>query len=171
MKQPRFAPPPLALVLVAACGTGVSQPDASTVDARPSAECLEAPNHSDLEWLEENVFTPSCAAFSACHKGSALSAGGLNLEAGNVEGNLVDEPSIDFPAETLVVAGDPDASYLMVVLGSRTGDLPEAGTMPFNNPLLCKPKRDAIERWIDSLDDLPADAGVDDDAGAQDAAP
>ncbi|MCP4447786.1 MAG: hypothetical protein GY811_20975 [Myxococcales bacterium] len=41
----------------------------------------------------------------------------------------------------LVVAGDPDNSYLMVLLtgvGGPLGD--EVGTMPYNNPRLCDPK-------------------------------
>lgn len=174
MQQPRRALFVLAslivlvLALSSACGddTSVNQPDASTVDAAPSPSCLEAVNHSDLEWLEDNVFTPSCAAFSPCHKGPAASAGGLNLEAGNVERNLAGEPSLSFPERTLVVPGDPDNSYLMVVLGSREGPLPDEGTMPYNNPLLCSQKRAAIERWIVSL--AQADAGVP-DAGAADA--
>lgn len=173
---------PLLVALAAGCvETGVRIPDASPVppaDAMPSPTCIEAAEHSDLEWLEEKVFTPSCAAFTACHKGRALSAGGLNLEAGRVLDSLLDQPSIEFVGErTLVVAGLPEMSYLMVVIGHRTdpeGKLPEAGTMPYNNPLLCKPKRDAIERWILSLDDqvdAGVDAGTDLDAGADDAMP
>jgi hypothetical protein len=173
MQQPRRALLVLAsliavvFALASACGdTGVDQPDASTADAAPSPSCLEAVNHSDLEWLEDNVFTPSCSAFSPCHKGPAASAGGLNLEAGNIERNLVGEPSLSFPERTLVVPGDPDNSYLMVILGSREGPLPEEGTMPYNNPLLCSQKRAAIERWIVSLSE--PDAGVA-DAGVTDA--
>lgn len=165
-------PAVVAAALAASCvETGIRIPDASNTDAMPSASCLEAANHSDLAWLEENVFTPSCSAFSACHKGRALSAGGLNLEPGKVIENLLDQPSLEFPVdETLVVAGDPDASYLMVMIGSRQGTLPEAGTMPFNNPLLCKPKRDAIERWILSLgNEADAGPGNADDAGTPDA--
>ncbi len=169
---------PLAFTVglaLSGCGdTGVKIPDASTssTDAMPSASCLEAANHSDLPWLEENVFGRSCSAFSACHKDAAQSAGGLNLEPGNVRRNLVNQPSLAFPTLTLVVPGDPDSSYLMVLLGSRDGMLPEAGTMPYNNPLLCKAKRDAIERWIVSLaapDAGVPDAGPNDDGGVTDA--
>ncbi len=117
-----------------------------------SASCDEAVDHSDLEWIQENVFTPSCASFNACHKGDALSAGGINLEAGMTESELVNKTSVTFPAETFVVPGDPDNSYLMVLLGSREGPIdPMIGTMPFKNPLLCEEKRDAVERWISSL--------------------
>lgn len=162
-----------ATLVLAACGdTGVKMPpdgsSSPSVDAAPSAACLEAENHSDLQWLEQEVFAKSCSAFSVCHQGAAQSAGGLNLEPGNVQRNLVDQPSLAFPSKILVVPGDPDASYLMVLLGSRQGELPEAGTMPYQNPLLCKQKRDAIERWITAL--ANPDAGVPDgDAAVTDA--
>jgi hypothetical protein len=147
-----------AMVLTyTACGGGDESPDAG-----PSPACLEAQNHSDIGWLEDNVFTPSCAAFTACHKGRALSANELNLEKGNVEMNLVNQMHSEFTSETLVVPGSPETSYLMVLLGDRPGTLNEAGTMPFNNPLLCKEKRDAIARWITNLGTQSADAGVGD---------
>ena len=117
----------------------------------PSATCLEAQDHSDLPWIQENVLTPSCAAFTACHKGAALSAEGLNLEDGMSLDNLVDVESELFPEFVLVVPGDPQNSYLMIVLGHFPGPLTDSGTMPFNNPLLCTQKRDAIQRWIEGL--------------------
>lgn len=158
------------------CGTDVKPTTDAGVDAGPSPECLEAEMHSDLAWLQEKIFTPTCSRFNACHKGAALSAGGLNLEDGNTANNLIDQPSILFPDQTLVIPGDPMNSYLMVILGSYPGDIdPEVGTMPFNNPLLCQQKRDAIERWIVSLLNNDPDAGVSDggvvDAGVADAAP
>lgn len=132
-------------------------------DAGPSPSCLEAVNHSDLDWLEDNVFTPSCSKFTACHKGRALSANEVNLEKGNVETALVNVAHTEFANETLVVPGSPETSYLMVLLGDRTGTLNEAGTMPFNNPILCKEKRDAIARWITNLGNQgTVDAGVPD---------
>lgn len=145
--------------LLAACGDDGGDPrpdaaliiDATPADAAISPACLEAQGHSDLDWLQANVFTPSCAAFSACHQGAANAANGLNLEAGNTETNLVGMPSVGFPGETLVIPGDPQNSYLMVVLGSYPGELSAFGTMPPNNPLLCIQKREAIERWIMEL--------------------
>lgn len=131
------------------CDTGSD--GRASPDAGLSPSCLEAEEHSDLEWIQENILTPSCAKFSACHMGSAPSAAGLNLEEGMSEQSLVGVPSTLFPDRTLVVAGDPAASYLMVVLGSQEGPLGIGGTMPYNNPLLCAPKRSAIERWISGL--------------------
>ncbi len=125
-------------------------PDAVQPDADPS--CTDALGRSDLEWIQSNVFTPSCAAFSVCHQGNASSAGNLNLEDGQSQVNLINVDSVRFTDWKLVVPGVPDDSYLMVTLGGAAGPLLDGiGTMPFNNPLLCKEKVDAIGRWIESL--------------------
>ena len=172
----RLAPLFLSLLMASACGGGdddSSQPPDAT---GPSASCLEAESHSDLEWIQANIFTRSCAGFSACHKGNATSAARLNLEDGNSEGNMVDVLAKSSPADdlglVLVTPGDPMASYLMVLIdhdsegGSYSGPLPEdGGTMPYRNPLMCVQKRRAVERWIMQLDDGPADAGPDASAG------
>lgn len=136
------------LVVLAACGDdGAPAVDAAPPDADPL--CLEAVNHSDLEWIQENVFTPSCARFTACHQGNALMAGELSLEAGVTHAEMVGVESSLFPEFDRVVAGDSASSYLMVQLGSIDGPRTEAGTMPYNSPLLCVEMRDAIARWID----------------------
>lgn len=144
-----------------ACDTGVDGDDGSTApDAAPiSPACQEATEHSDLAWIQDNVFTPSCALASACHQGMAQSAAGLNLEAGMSETNLVNvaAKAEGIEGEIFVVPGDSASSYLMVIIdheskgGRLSGPLPPSGTMPFNNPLMCVEKRDAIARWIDSL--------------------
>jgi len=155
-----------------ACDTAVGNagdddtttPDASagSPDAVPiPAICLEAMDHSDLPWIQDNIFTKTCASSPACHQGTAPSAAGLNLEDGNSEANLVDRIAtsngLDGMNLVVVEAGDSAHSYLMVLIdhvskgGRLDGPLPVAGTMPFNNPLMCVEKRDAIARWIDSL--------------------
>jgi hypothetical protein len=126
-----------------------------------SQECTDALDHSDLEWIQEEILSPSCANFTSCHSGDANLALGLNLEPGNSEGNLVGMPAQAETAEglNLVEPGDPDNSYLLVMLGQFGEDDPriprDAGgapdTMPQNSPLLCQEKRDAIERWITDL--------------------
>ena len=136
----------LALVTLVACGGG-SDDDADSPDA-VSPSCMEATSHSDLAWIQEKVFTPSCAGFSACHMGSALEAEGLNLEPGQSHTQLINVDSTLFPQFKRVVPGDPQNSYLMIIMGQFSGPLGEGGTMPYNNPLLCKEKRDAVERWI-----------------------
>lgn len=141
----------LALVaLGAGCsnGGGDSPPDAR-VDAGPSADCLEAVNHSDLAFIQSKIFTPGCASFASCHKGAALSAGGLNLEAGMARAAMVDKPSAIDSTKSLIKPGDPANSYLLIISGKYPGVIdPDVGTMPSRNPLLCREKLDAMDRWI-----------------------
>lgn len=150
--------PLLAVALLAGCPAD----DVTDVDA--SATCVAARDHADLPWIQDNVFTPSCANFTSCHQGAATQAGGLDLATGHSHDALVNVHSTRFPAEVLVIPGDPVHSYLMVVLGQYDGPLDDRiGTMPYNSRLLCKEKRDAIERWIaaGAPEDPPIDAGVD----------
>jgi hypothetical protein len=136
-----------------------------------SASCMEATTHSDLAWLQEKIFTPSCSAFVSCHKGAALEAGGMSLEDGQVIPQNVNIDSTLFPQFKRIVPGDPANSYMMIILGEFPGPLdPEVGTMPYNNPKLCQEKLDAVERWImagatastvDAGVDAPIDAPID----------
>lgn len=135
----------LAYVILAGCGNQASPRE---IDAAPAPACLEAAQHDDLAWLQANVFTPSCGAFSACHSGSATQALGLNLENGNTHGALVGNPSKRFTEQIFVVPGRPEASYLLTVVGEQDGPLSSTGTMPPNTPLLCPEKRAALSRWI-----------------------
>jgi hypothetical protein len=136
-----------------ACDTSVDVsvlPDA----ARISPICRVADDHSDLAWIQENIFDRSCARFTACHMGDARQAAGLNLESGMAVAELLDVPSTVFPTLDLVEPGDPVNSYLMVITqwdGATDGPLGEAGTMPFNNDLLCDQKLDALARWITAM--------------------
>jgi hypothetical protein len=149
MQYPALLPALLgAALLLGACGGGNDGPDAMPPDANPF--CVAATEHADLEWIQANIFTPSCSRFTACHQGRALMAGELSLEVGKSHEELVGIASTAFPARTRVIAGDPANSYLMMILGHYGLDveLPEAGTMPYNSPLLCIEMREAIERWI-----------------------
>ena len=160
----------LLILTMAACSGDDGNGDGG-VDAI-SASCMEATTHSDLAWLQEKVFTPSCSAFVSCHKGAALEAGGLSLEPGQTIPQTVNIDSDLFPAFKRIVPGDPANSYMMIILGEFAGPLdPEVGTMPYNNPKLCQEKLDAVERWImagatemESVDagvDAPTDAAID----------
>jgi hypothetical protein len=137
------------VALAPACGGGATAP---TIDAAPDAispACLAAETHQDLPWIEANVFATSCAT-ATCHDGTAVSpATKIDLHPGKSRASLLGVTSILEPTRTLVVAGDPTSSYLMVMLGSVPGPISfEIGTMPMNGYLLCLPKRDAIARWI-----------------------
>ncbi len=140
------------VILCAAAGCSGGD---SSADAMPDPRCVEAETHADLEWLQENVFDRSCASFSSCHMGNAPSAGGLNLEEGMLEENVVNVESDLSPGMDIVEPGSPADSYMMVILGEFGEDDPRidpsVGLMPFNNELLCEQKRAAIGRWIESL--------------------
>ena len=159
---------PAALLAASACSSDDPSPqgadaatdaasatdaDTTAPDAAPlSPSCQEAANHSDLAWIQENIFTPGCAAFSSCHQGAANQAGGLTLESGQSEAAMLGIASTRFTDWNLVVAGDPAMSYLMVILTGEGGPIEDSvGTMPYNNPKLCEPKIAAIRRWIESL--------------------
>ncbi len=142
---------PVSVVLFVHCSDTAPSADAPpAVDAPPSAVCLEANDHSDLAWIQDKIFTPSCSGFSACHKGAAREAGGLNLEAGNSRTNMVGKASGLFPQFQLVKPNDAANSYLMIVTGHVAGPINEAkgGRMPFNSAKLCNEKLRAMERWI-----------------------
>jgi hypothetical protein len=137
----------LVLVLVAVCLAPACGPGEDT-------SCMDAVLHSDLPWLQDNVFDQSCV-FASCHQGSATQAGNLNLEEGMIEENVIGVESHLLPAMNIVEPGSPDDSYLMVILGQFGRDDPRidplVGTMPDGGSILCQEKRDAIARWIESL--------------------
>lgn len=139
------------VLLIAAAGCNGGD---SSADAMPDPRCLEAESHSDLEWIQENVFSRSCANFTSCHMGTAPSAGGLNLEDGMTQENVVDVESDLAPEMDIVEPGSPADSYMMVILGEFGADDPRidpsVGLMPFNNEPLCAEKRAAIGRWIEA---------------------
>ncbi len=155
-----------AMLLLAACGGGDAGPDAGPPDANPF--CVEATEHSDLPWIQEHIFSPSCADFSPCHDDRALDAGELSLKPNHAYDQLVGVQAGLFPEYQRVVPGDPANSYLMIILGEYDGPLEEdVGTMPYNSPLLCQEMRDSIERWIENgalPDEEPPDAGAPPDA-------
>jgi hypothetical protein len=137
--------PTLLLLTMSCSGGGTS----AAADAAPSPICLEANSHSDLAWIQEKIFTPSCASFSACHKGTARDAGDLNLEIGMARNSMLNKPSKLFPQFSMVKPSDAANSYLMMIMGHVTGPIDtKAGTMPYNSSLLCVEKRRAVERWI-----------------------
>ena len=84
-----------------------------------------------LDSLQERYFTPSCT-FSSCHDASSP-AGGLDLTAGTSYEGLVDVAADKNGAETLVVPGDPDVSYLVKRLEGTLDDfMPQGATTPMD---------------------------------------
>ena len=145
----------VAFVFVAACGTEPSRtpssPDAAMADpGGPDAAlsiCDQAASHSDLAWIQTNVFSASCARTN-CHV-TGNEAGGLILEAGLSHDNLVDKVSTKGNGMMRVLPGDPANSYLLVALGGEPGTPPEGSVMPWGGlPMLCSQEIDAIKRWV-----------------------
>jgi hypothetical protein len=133
-----------------ACSGGGGNPDA--VDGPPadaSAACQAATMYSDFTSIQENIFKRQCA-FMDCHD-SVSPESMMDLTAANARDLLVNVDCRLQVASGLkrVIPGDAPNSYLMQILGQYDGPLDmDIGTMPENSPLLCKEKRDAIERWI-----------------------
>ena len=147
------------------------------IDAPPSASCLEATQHSDLPWIEENVFKRSCI-FSGCHNGTNTDAGQMDLRPsgspatgsapaavggpGRTAMHLVNVDSNLEPTFKVVVPNQPKQSYLMFMIQHIKGpDMDPPAPVPFKDgkmvPLMpqnaggkpiCIEKRQAIERWI-----------------------
>lgn len=140
---------------LAACGTdaGPDAPDAS------SPACTEATTYSNLARIESQIFKPACT-FAGCHDGSGTAAGRLDLREGHAFGALVGVASRVDPMRTLVVAGQPSQSSLLLMIGELAPGAmsPPAsaiptppGPMPLtggDQPTLCAEKRSAISRWV-----------------------
>jgi hypothetical protein len=143
----------LALVGVTACKIDLDHAAKQSTNCSDSTSmaCMDATSHQELSWLQKNVFTPQCAAFSGCHDGTNTKQGKIDLRDGHTYTTLVNGPSVLMPGASLVVPGDPTTSYLEVMLGSQPGTIdPTIGVMPQSNGgmLLCCQKLDAVERWI-----------------------
>ena len=154
-----------SLLLVAACGTDTATSPGTSSDTVPDGgasaggdggvtpgtdggtdPCVEAAAHSDLAWIEQHVFTPSCAT-AMCHSAQHMSVG-LSLAAGQAYPNLVNHSASTADGWVRVVPGSKSESYLLVALGREAGPMPEDGFMPIGAAPLCEGKLAAIERWI-----------------------
>jgi|SRR5215510_7152432 len=150
--------------LVAGCRISLETNDTEDFSTRQCTvsttvqPCLDAVNHSDLTWIEQNIFTKSCA-FSGCHSSSS-DAGRLDLRAGMSRAHLVGVSSVLDSTRKLVVPNDVDASYLMLMvrdvppaMANPPASPPSSGYMPLGVPPslgLCCQKLDALERWINA---------------------
>ena len=147
--------------LVAACRISLEpdEPRACVVNTT-SPLCADAVNHSDLKWIETNIFAPNCnlGGGGACHA-SASDSGKLGLQPGMSHDHLVNVTSMVDKTRKLVVPNDVAASYLMLMLSdvapemaSPPGGAPprDIGYMPQSSGTLCCQKLDALERWVES---------------------
>ena len=151
----------LLMLFAAACGGDTSSERTSSADAGASSDgstatnpdaagaatiCDQAKTHSDFAFIQQHIFTPSCAT-AMCHGGAEPEVG-LNLSAGEAYANLVNKGSSTVDGWTRVTPGSLATSYLAVSLGRVEGPPPRDGYMPLGADPLCLEKMEAIERWI-----------------------
>ncbi len=166
MSRPRAIVAVVITLLIPACRYELEEPvDLATRSCKIGtvAACLEAENHSDLAWIEANVFNK--CTFSGCHNGAMTDAGRLDLSAGkshqsmiNVDSEIASGPMLSGKAK-IVTPGSPNQSYLLVMLRQITPaqhDPPleeppkDVGYMPQNagGAVTCCQKLDAVTRWV-----------------------
>ena len=167
MSRRRVIVPVLLLVGIAACRITLDDPvefSTRTCAETAVAACTEAAQHSDLAWIEANVFNK--CTFSGCHNGAMTDAGRLDLSptkafAGlvNVDSQIAAGPTLMGKAK-MVVPMMPTQSYLLVMLRQLTPAQfdpplteppPSIGYMPQNagGVVTCCQKLDAVTRWIE----------------------
>lgn len=118
--------------------------EACSLDVEGMGRC-EILVGNDLAAIE-GIFGAHCGG-SGCHHGDGVLAQGLDLTEGNVRGALIDVVS-ETTGRTLVVPGDPDASYLLCKLTPGCSDLngsvmPSGGADPLPDAEMA-----AIREWI-----------------------
>jgi hypothetical protein len=120
----------LAGVTLFACGTPPAVGDSSNAVAAADATAPTCSATVTLTQVQQDVFTPSCAA---CHSGPSARAG-LDLSAGNSFSNLVNVASTLAPTEMRVVPSNPSTSFLVQKL---TGNLTagQGAQMPLHSTL------------------------------------
>jgi len=158
-----------ALVLVALSGCRIALEDTVEFSSRTCAvstatTCADALTHSDLKWIEDNVFNK--CTFSGCHNGAATDAGRMDLSPGKSHATLVNVDSEIASGDMLtgkaklVTPMEPAKSYLLVMMRQLTPEqhdpplsAPPAsiGYMPQNagGVVTCCQKLDALTQWIE----------------------
>lgn len=105
--------------------------------------------------VNERVIQPSCTLSASCHQSGARVAL-IDLQTdpyGTLVGGMAKGAKAAAAGKILVVAGDPDASYLMEKL---TSAMPTEGVqMPFGGQPLNAERLDLVRSWIagGALDD------------------
>src|ERR1041385_6946605 len=133
------------LLCISACRISLDDVSPDAGDGPLSPSCAEATSHSDFAWIQDNIFTPSCA-FSSCHSGLANQAGHLSLQAPFARNQLVNVAATTKQGWMRVVPDMVDQSYLLVAIGEQSGPAPDGGTMPIGGAPLCQQKKDAVRR-------------------------
>ncbi|MFQ5352106.1 MAG: hypothetical protein ACE5D3_03425 [Candidatus Binatia bacterium] len=95
--------------------------------------------------LQQEVFTPTCAT-AGCHD-AITQTFGLNMATATLSAtSLVNRAALGCAGKTLVVPGDPEASYLIDKLAGAT--TPCGSLMPLGFPQLDSAELDLVRSWI-----------------------
>lgn len=135
----------LAGLTAGACTTDREGPPGETSAAAPTMTAVMT-----------EVLAPRCT-FSSCHSAPTVAAK-LDLSPERACSALVNTASCLFPQRTLVVPGDPDASFLMHKLtGAQLTDLPDGACasstnapMPFGGSALPGKEIELVRAWIEA---------------------
>jgi hypothetical protein len=143
-----LAPAALALILSLGCGAGLTEPaDAQSGDQTDTVNCEVEPTLTSLE----NVYFKGSCTFSSCHS-ETTQAGSLVLEPGKAFESLVGVSAFHGKAagsgKIRVVAGDPDASFIVEKVEDINQD--EGSIMPPGVPEPMDPdcRIKALRDWI-----------------------
>jgi hypothetical protein len=142
-----FAYGVLSALVIAGCPGGLSNPE-DFIDA------------GSIEKDAETILADSCGT-TGCHDASPQAQAGLDLISPNVEGRVVNLNAIGQGCESsiLVVAGDPDGSYLL----DKALDLPAICGLQM--PLVGSLLPDEIQTLRQWIIDLGGSGGGDPDGG------
>jgi hypothetical protein len=146
----------LALAALAACGVDtyddvvddLDTPEPTADDSSDNDSPVPDPNlpatglNPVFSEIQAGVFTPNCASAS-CHAGGSPAAQ-LNLDSDSSYASLVGVASSQDAAIQRVVAGDPNASYLVQKL---EGTAATGGVMPPSGSL-AQATIDVVRQWI-----------------------
>jgi hypothetical protein len=106
--------------------------------------CNERPPEPTLSYLQDEVFSATCA-FSSCH-GAVAPQKGLSLMPGRTYAAVVNQDSTTSPGIKRVAPGDPDGSLLLqAVLGIAPNNVRR---MPLNAPALDATRIQMLREWI-----------------------
>ena len=135
----------VAAVALALSTAGCDEPLSSITGPTPDLKPAFSSIQQNIFEAGDSSGRPACIN---CHTTARANfVGGLDLTSGAAYAALVGAPSRNKPGAIRVVAGDPEASYVIHKLEGRSSI---AGVrMPLGGPYLAQGKIDVIKRWIE----------------------
>lgn len=135
---------PMAFAGLAACGGSGEGLDAN---GRPIGESDGIGTFEPtIESIQDHVFTPIC---TECHIGAGAPNGLVLADAQTSYDNLVGVLAVESPSFYRVLAGDPDASYIVHKLeGTQDSGVRMPNGCPVTQPCLDAETIGIIRDWI-----------------------